>query len=77
MDPGPLNGEGPGGVSKAVRKYFIDSTDVVAAATTPGCAIEIACNSINVLKDHKSTNGLDDFLGNTSFLCKDVVNVKR
>ena len=27
-----------------VRNYFIDSTDIVAAATTPRCAIEIACN---------------------------------
>ena len=51
-----------------VRKYFIDSTEIVSAATTPGCAIEITCNLINVLRDHKSTNGLDDFLGNTFFL---------
>ena len=35
-----------------VRKYFIDSTDIVAAATSPGCAIEIACNQVNVLRDH-------------------------
>ena len=27
-----------------VRKCFVDSADIVAAATTPGCATEFACN---------------------------------
>ena len=59
-----------------LRKYFIDSTDIIAAATTPGCAIEITCNS-NVFRDQKSTTGLDDFLGTTSFLGKNIADVQR
>ena len=31
-----------------VRKYFINSTDTVAAATTPSCTIEVTRNQINV-----------------------------
>ena len=58
-----------------VRKYFVKSTDSVAAATTPGCTIEVTRNQINVLTDYKSTNSLDNFLGNTSFLGKDIVDV--
>ena len=30
---------------------------------------------MKVLRDHKSTNSLDNFLGNTSFLGKDIVDV--
>ena len=60
-----------------VRKYFIDSTDIVAAATTPGCAIEITGNQINVLRDHKSTNTLDNFLGTTSFPGMNIADVQR
>ena len=58
-----------------ISKGFINRTEIVTAATTPSCTIEITCNQLNVLRDHKSTNGLDDFLGNTSFLGKDIVDV--
>ena len=59
-----------------VRKYVVNNTNIVEAATTPGCTIEVARNQINVLRDHKSTNSMDNFLGNTSFLGKDIVDVK-
>ena len=75
VDPSPHNGVGPAASARQSCQYFINSTEIVAAATTPGCAIEITCNLINVLKDHNSTKGLDDFLGNTSFLGVDIVDV--
>ena len=58
-----------------IRKYFINRTEIVTAATTPGCTIEVTSNHIDVLRDHKRTNGLDNFLGNTSFLGVDIVDV--
>ena len=58
-----------------IGEHSVNSTDIIATATTPGCTIEVTRNQINVLRDHKSTNSLDNFLGNTSFLGKDIVDV--
>ena len=59
----------------AISKSLINTTEIVTAATTPSCTIEVARNQINVLRGYKRTNGLDDFLGNTSFLGVDIVVV--
>ena len=76
MDPGPHNGVGPRGVGNAQSENTSSIVlIVVAAATTPGRTIEVTRNQINVLRDHKSTSSLDNFLGNTSFLGQDVVDV--
>ena len=67
---------GPGGVSRAQSaKAETIELSLVTAATTPSCTIEVTCNQISVLRGHKRTNDLDDFLGNTSFLGVDIVDV--
>ena len=35
---------GPGGVGKAISKSFVNSTEVVSAATSPRSTIEITCH---------------------------------
>ena len=65
----------PSGVSKAQSaKDSIHRTEIVTAAATPNFTIEVVGNQINVLRD-KRTNGLDDFLGNTSSLGVDIIDV--
>ena len=59
-----------------ISKNF-NRTEVVTAATTPRCDIEITCNQVNVLGNHNGTKGLDDFLGNPFFLRTDIADVQR
>ena len=58
-----------------ISRSLIKMTEIVEGATTPSGTIEVTCNQINVLGDHKSTNGLVNFLGNTSLLGVDIVDV--
>ena len=58
----------------AVRKGFLNGTDVVPIAAPSRCPIEIACNHVNLLRNHDSTDGEDDLLGNTPFLGVDLAN---
>ena len=41
-----------------VSKGFINSTEIVTAATTPSRAIEITCNQVNFLRNHNGTKSL-------------------
>ena len=53
-----------GGVGKAQSENTSSIVLILSRlATTPGCTIEVTRNQINVLRDHKSTNSLDNFLG--------------
>ena len=63
MDPGPHNGVGPGGVGQS-EKFFIDSTDILSRLRQRQ-AVPLKSPATIDLGNHKSTNGLDDFLGNT------------
>ena len=46
-----------------IRKGFVNSTDVVSAATAPRCSIEITCNQVNLLRNCDSTKSEDELLG--------------
>ena len=59
-----------------IREYFIDGTDIVTAATTPSCFIEITCNQVNVLRNHNGTKSLNDVLGNTFFLGINIADMQ-
>ena len=61
----------------AVSKGFVNSTDVVSAATTPRCSIEITCNQVNFLRNHDSTESEDELLGNPFLFGIDVADMKR
>ena len=75
IDPGPHNGVGRRRWQSAVRKSFVDSTDVVSAATSPRTIIEITCNHVNLLTNHDSTDGEDELLGDTFLLGVDVADL--
>ena len=77
MDLGPHNGVGPGGVGKAQSENTSSIVLILSRLRQrTGCAIEITCNKINVLRNHNSTNGLDDFLGNTFFLGINITDMQ-
>ena len=60
-----------------IRKGFINSTEIVSAATTPRCSIEITCNHVNLLRNHNSTDGEDELLGDAFLLGVDVADMYR
>ena len=55
-----------------IRKGFINSTEIVSAATTPRCSTEITCNQVNFLRNHNGTKSLDELLGDAFLLGVDV-----
>ena len=59
-----------------IREGFINSTEIVSAATTPRCSIEITCNQINFLRNHNGTKGLDELLGDAFLLGVDVADMQ-
>ena len=59
-----------------IRKGFINSTEIVSAATTPRCSIEITCNQVNFLRNHKGTKSLDELLGDAFLLGVDVADMQ-
>ena len=46
-----------------ISKGFINSAEIVTAATTPRRAMEITCNQVNFLRNHNGTKSLDELLG--------------
>ena len=59
-----------------ISKGFINSTEIVTAATTPRRAIEIACNQVNFLRNHNVTKSLDELLGDAFFLGENVADMQ-
>ena len=59
-----------------ISKGFINSTEVVTAATTPRRAIEVTCNQVNFLRNHDGTKSLDEFLGDAFFLGVNVADMQ-
>ena len=48
-----------------IRNGFINSTEIVSAATTPRCSIEITCNQVNFLRNHNGTKSENELFCNT------------
>ena len=68
---------GPGGVGKeTIRKGFINSTEIVMAATSPSCSIEITSNQVNFLRNHNGTKSEDELLGDAFLLGVDVADMQ-
>ena len=69
-----------------IRKGFINSTEIVTAATSPRCSIAITFHQVNLLTNHDSTdcflrnqNGtksLDELLGDAFLLGVDVADMQ-
>ena len=59
-----------------IRKGFINSTEIVSAATSPRCSIEITCNQVNFLRNHNGTKSLDELLGDAFLLGVDVAEMQ-
>ena len=59
-----------------IRKGFINSTEIVSAATTPRCSIEITCNQVNFLRNHNGTKSLDELLGDAFLYGVDVADMQ-
>ena len=59
----------------AVRKGFFNGTDVVSTAAPPRCPVEIACNQVDMLTKHLSTDGEDELFGNTPFFGGDIADM--
>ena len=76
MDPGPHNGVGLGGVGKAQSvEASVNSTEIVSAATTPCSSIEITCNQVNFLRNHKGMKSENEILGDAFLLGVDVADM--
>ena len=52
----PLRCEARRRWQSAVRKGFLNGTDVVSIAAPPRCTVEIACNQVNKLTKHNGTD---------------------
>ena len=63
------------GTVSTVSKGFVNSTEVVSAAASPGSTIEITCNHVNLLTNRDSTDGEDEILGNASLFSVNLVDM--
>ena len=61
---------------RTIRKRFINSTEIVSAATTPCCSIEITCYQVNLLRNHYGTKGLNELLGDAFLLGVDTADME-
>ena len=59
----------------AVRKGFINGTDVVCIAASPRCPIEITWNQVNMLTNHNSSDFQDQFFRVTPFFGVEIGNM--
>ena len=59
-----------------ISKGFVNSTEIVTAATTPRRAIETTCNQVNFLRNHNGTKSLDELLGDAFFLSVNVADMQ-
>ena len=60
-----------------ISKGFVNSTEVVCAATTPRSTIEIACNQVNFLRNHDGTKSDNELLGDAFLHGVDVADLSR
>ena len=60
-----------------VREGFVNSTEIVSAATSPHRTIEITCNRVNFLRNHNGTKSQNELLGDAFLLGVDVADMKR
>ena len=58
-----------------ISKGFINCTEIVLAARSPSCSIEITCYQVNLLRNHYGTKSLDGLLGNAFLLGVDVAHM--
>ena len=58
-----------------IRKCFVNSTEVVFAATPPGSTIEITCNQVSFLRNHNGTKSENELLGDAFLLGVDVADM--
>ena len=56
---------------------FINGTEIVSAATSPSCSIEITCYQVNFLRNHNGTKSEEELLGNAFLFGINVANMKR
>ena len=61
----------------AVHKCFVNSTEVVSAASTPRCTIEVTCNQVNFLRNHNGTKSKNELLGDAFPLGVDVADMQE
>ena len=59
-----------------ISKGFINSIEIVTAATTPRHAIEITCYQVNFLRNHNGTKSLDELLGDAFLLGVDDADMQ-
>ena len=59
-----------------ISKGFINRTEIVTAATSPSCSIEITCYQVNFLRNHNGTKSLDELLGNAFLLGINVADMQ-
>ena len=59
-----------------ISKSFINSTDMVAAATSPSRSIEIPCNQVNFLRNHNGAKSQDEIFGDSFLLGVDVADMQ-
>ena len=60
-----------------IRKGFVNSTEIVSAATKPSDTIEITCNQANFLRNHDGTKSENELLGDAFVLGVDDTDVQR
>ena len=59
-----------------ISKSFINSTEIVSAATSPSCSIEITCYQVKFLRNHNGTKSLDELLGNAFLSSMNVADMQ-
>ena len=58
-----------------ISKSFVNSTEVVSAATSPCSTKKITCNQINFLRNHDGTKSENELLGDAFLLGVDVADM--
>ena len=58
-----------------ISNGFVNSTEVVSAATSPRCTIEITCNQMNLLRDHGGAKSEDGLLSDAFLFGVNVVDI--
>ena len=59
-----------------ISKGFINSTEIITAATSPSCSIEITCNQVNFLRNHNGAKSQDELLEDAFLLGVDVADMQ-
>ena len=72
----PQRGGGRWRRQGTISKGFINSTEIVMAATSPSCSIEVTCYLVNFFRNHNGTKSLDELLGDAFLLRVDVADMQ-